>query len=85
VGGKFFAVLKGNAAGAAVLDKIFSHGSFGADFDTGFAGGVGNGVGNGSRAAPAEAPGTECAVDFAISDGGERRLCRASESQEMCR
>jgi hypothetical protein len=63
--GKFFAVLKGNAASAAILDEDFSYGSFGADFDSCFAGSVGDGVRNCSRAAAAEAPGAECAVDFA--------------------
>ena len=44
VGGEFFAILKGNAAGAAVLGENFADRRFGANLNASFAGGVGNGV-----------------------------------------
>src|SRR5207245_2549941 len=64
VGGKFFAFLKGNTAGAAILNEDFANGRFGADFDASFARGVGNGVRNCARSAAAETPGAEGAIDF---------------------
>src|SRR2546426_1816473 len=65
VGEKFFAILEGDAASAAVLDEDFADRRFGADFNAGFAGSIGDGIGNGARAAAAETPGAERAVDFA--------------------
>src|SRR2546426_2814813 len=64
VGGELFAILKGDAASAAVLGENFAHGSFGADFNAGFAGSIGDGVGNSAGPAAAEAPGAEGAVNF---------------------
>src|SRR5207249_3846965 len=65
VGGEFFTLLKGNAANSAVLCENLAHGCFGADFDAAFASGARDGLGDRARAAAAEAPGAERAVDFA--------------------
>ena len=42
--GELFSILKGNAAGAAVLGEDLADGRLGADFDPGFAGCIGDGV-----------------------------------------
>ena len=44
LGGEFFAVLKGNTTGAAILCENFDDRRFGADFNAGFARSVGDGV-----------------------------------------
>jgi len=59
-GGKFFAVLKGNAAGAAVLDRIFPRELWCGFRHLGFA--AASAMALEMRRAPREAPGPACAA-----------------------
>ena len=65
IGKEFFAGLQDDACGTAMLHENFSDWRFGANLDAGFARRIRNRVRNSTGAAAAEAPGTECAVDFA--------------------
>ena len=65
VGGYFFAALQSDTAGAAVLDEDFRDARLGANLHARFARGIGNGIRDRARAAAAEAPRAERAINFA--------------------
>src|SRR5882724_14734 len=65
VGGEFLAALQSDTGGAAVLHENFSDRRLRSNLDASFARSIRNRIRNGSRAAAAEAPGAERAIDFA--------------------